>query len=746
MLRRFTGSFITLLLILFTTGETLAQKFPFPQQGTYAHGILPQGVSYRHIQTIYDIWLNAYYEEQGNQARIKFDTPSQTVSEGIGYGMLILVYMDNDQNNTKPKFDKLWNYYKNYPSKGSLMHWKINGFGGVQESGSATDGDIDVALALIMAAEQWEDNTYLNAAETIIRDIASYDVSNNLLDGGDSWDAVNPSYMSMVATELFKDIDPSHNWSTIQSSCYSHLKSTQHGTTGMWPNWTSGGVGNTGLYGFDAARTPWRLGWAYAWYGHADAKTCCDKIVGWFKSNTQNNPGKIGQIYNLDGSINSGAGGNNDNIPTFLAPLVVAGMVSSEHSQWLDDGYKRLRAFGSSDDKYYNECIELLTMLLLSGNMPDFTTAQPRTSAKLTVSVSPQEAGTVTISNPQSSYPLNTQLTLTAVSSDPQRYSFVGWSGDYEGSGATANIKIICDMTITATFKDNQAMDLVDDCEDGNAKTFLKTSWFTFNDSTSGGKSTVTPKTSSKTPFQMVEGGFESEYAAKITYSLDKGNFSGDPFVGVGFSMSTKNDPVDISEATGIRFYYKGNFGDTTCGLRIESESVTEAGANYNYFLAPNSSWEEVSLVWNDFQQPKWTKNPVPLDLTTIKKFQWQIQGPSGSSGELWLDEIHLLDYYIERPLAAALRRGYAGKANNLIECMRSSGQITVNFTTNASGNVNLSLYDLTGRLVRQLVSGRMSAGTHAVPIFSTLSNSGYVVRLSTENGSHTAPLIVTGE
>ena len=309
MLKKVIG--ISLALLTCSFNLLSAPKFPFPQQYRYTNGIMPSNVSHTHVQNVYDVWYNAYYEEDnsGSLARIKFDNPAQTVSEGIGYGMLILVFMDNEKNNTQPKFDKLWNYWKKYPASGSLMHWKISGFGGVAENGSATDGDIDAALALVLASKQWGDSKYLDGAKSIISSMRQADVSGNLLDGGSNWNDINPSYMSMAATQIFQEVDPGGNWGSIQSSCYSHLKSNQNGNTGMWPNWTSGGVGNCPrCYGFDAARTPWRLGWAYVWYGHADAKSCCSKIVDWFKSNTGDNPGKIGQIYNLDGSINTGAG------------------------------------------------------------------------------------------------------------------------------------------------------------------------------------------------------------------------------------------------------------------------------------------------------------------------------------------------------------------------------------------------------------------------------------------------------
>jgi len=107
-----------------------AAKFPFPQDQSYAYGIKPSSVNHNDVQAAYDVFLKGYYEESGDQARIKWDNPAQTVSEGIGYGMLIFVFMDNVKNNTQGKFDKLWKYYQSHLDGQGLMNWKINGFGG----------------------------------------------------------------------------------------------------------------------------------------------------------------------------------------------------------------------------------------------------------------------------------------------------------------------------------------------------------------------------------------------------------------------------------------------------------------------------------------------------------------------------------------------------------------------------------------------------------------------------------------
>ena len=746
MLKRISGVFLPILFCMATAFS--AAKFPFPQQATYANGILPKGISPVHIQTIYDIWYSGYYEENGNLARIKFDNPSQSVSEGIAYGMLIMVYMDNAKNNTQAKFDKLWNYWKQYSSGGSLMDWKINGFGGVAEGGSATDGDIDAALALVLASEQWQDDKYLSGAKSIMGGIKSVDVSGNLLDGGSNWDAINPSYMSKVATELFNQVDPSGGWSSIQSSCYSHLSSSQNGQTGMWPNWTSGSPGGyncPGCYGFDAARIPWRLGWAYVWYGHSQAKSCCSKIVDWFDQHTGGNPGTIGQIYNLDGSINGS--GSNDNIPTYLGPLVVAGMVDSKYQDWVDAGYTRLRSFGGNDDNYYNECLELLTMLLLSGNMPDLTTAQPKTTASLTVQVEPPEAGTVEISDKQSSYPIGTSVSVSVTSNDEEQYQFVGWSGDINDKNSDISLELSYDMNITAVFKDMKAWDMVDDCEGKNSKTFLGTYWFTFNDADAGGNSTVTPL-SADTSFYKTEGGYESEKAIRIEYSIGNATSNGDGFVGMGFSMASKDAPVDISAAKSIRFYYKGQFSQDAVALKVETESVSQAGAYHACFIPPSQDWTEISMSWDQFMQPSWTTEPKPLDLTTVTKFQWQIQGGSGMSGDFWIDEIHLVGFYIEPPgrLDMITPIGNQTSMKPVIAIAGQGNTLNARYSTTRDGMVNMVLYDLCGRKVRNLMAGYLDAGTHSVQLHcgeTALPNNSYILRLNTEDGAFSKKVFV---
>jgi endo-1,4-beta-D-glucanase Y len=728
-----------------------APKFPFPQQAKYANGILPAGIDYKEVQKVYDIWLANYYVENGDQARIKFDEPENTVSEGIGYGMLIMVYMDNDKNNTQGKFDKLWKYYQSH-STGGLMDWKISGFGGVVGSGSATDADLDAAVALLMADKQW--GGYASAANTLISAIASKDVGGDYFKGGSNWAAYNPSYLSTVATQLFASLGGG-NWSTVQSNCYKLLQNAQNSTTGLWPNWCSqsgtpgSGVGdNQELYGFDAARTPWRLGWAYVWYGHPQAKTLCTKEVSWFKTKTGDEPGKVGQMYNLDGTINTGAKGSEDNIPTFLGPLVVGGMVDATFQSWVDKGYTRLRAFGGTNDNYYNECIELLSKLLLTGNMPDLTKATPKSSATLKVDVDPPGAGTVTATPQKDSYALNDPVTISTTTSNSSRYEFLGWRGDYEGKETSASIKVSCDMVITAVYKDKQAADMIDDCEDGDNFTYLGSSWFTYSDVKDQGKSTITPAIldSVKATVMTAPGCNGSQYAMKVAYTLDKGSFKYQPYLGVGFALSPDGKSIDVSSSTGFRFTYKGTFGKTdTCALKLECEAVTEAGADFSYTLIPSTEWKEVQVVWTDFLQPKWAK-PVTLDKKKVPKIQWQIQGNSGSKGELWLDDIHLIGYNIPRTTSIKSSHQPMSIMHSRLSCIQTGNNLRVDFTIKNKSNIRLSLYDYNGRMVANLAKDFKASGNYSMQTNIRdlkLANNSYLVSLSTEEGTFSTPFVV---
>jgi endo-1,4-beta-D-glucanase Y len=443
-MRRLAG-LITLIVPISLYAVT---KFPFPHNANYSYGIKPSSINSDVVQASYEDFLNRFYTESGNLARIKFDDQNYTVSEGIGYGMLVMVYMDNAKNNTRDKFDKLWAYYNKFLNERGLMHWKIRGFDGVDQQNAATDAELDVAAALMMAYKQWGDEKYLNDAKNLINKIAAHEVNENgHLKPGDAWDSKkNPSYFSTGAMELFKQAS-SFDWDKVITNSYNLLKKVRNANTGLVPDWCSESGNPEGDYYYDATRTPWRMAWAYAWYGHSDAKDVASKIATWINGKTNGSAKNIVDGYTLDGGNKS-----QWNVAAFIGPFACAGMVDQTHQAWLDNAYNHLASFASkTDDSYYNQSLEILTLLLLSGNMPNFWATQQPQTFTLTVSTQPSAGGTVTKNPSASQY--NSGATVTIEAAPNNGYRFVNWSGDISGTETQKTITMTKNMNVVANFE-----------------------------------------------------------------------------------------------------------------------------------------------------------------------------------------------------------------------------------------------------------------------------------------------------
>ena len=152
-----------------------------PGRGTCA---LPPAASDAALQAAYARWKTDLVTSDGAGGFQRVKRPNSgnpfnsSNSEGIGYGMIAAVYLD-DQS----LFDKLWKYEQQWilDSHG-LMNWYINPTGtAASGTGAATDGDEDMAFALVMADKQWGgkgslETTYLDAAKKQIGAIWQHEV------------------------------------------------------------------------------------------------------------------------------------------------------------------------------------------------------------------------------------------------------------------------------------------------------------------------------------------------------------------------------------------------------------------------------------------------------------------------------------------------------------------------------------------------------------------------------------------
>jgi endo-1,4-beta-D-glucanase Y len=338
--------------------------FPFPQHRASSNCIYPPACSDNDMAMGWAAYKTALIVADGTDGSMRVARPensNDTVSEGISYGMLFAVYM-----NDKTTFDAIWKYEQKHTNTHGLMHWHINSSGTIAGMNSATDADEDMAFALVMADKQW--GGYSATANTMLTSVAANDFgTDGTIKGGDYYVAVNPSYIAPAFYRVFAayvtDATQKTRWMTILDKNYDILAMAQNATSGLVPDWSAGPAANTS-YGYDATRTPFRIALDVCWSGDARGKAFSQKIGAFFAG--------IGAANIVDGySVTGTKTGSNKN-STFIGPAGAAGMASNQ-PQLVADAYMRVSADAkASTTNYFDRSWALFTVMLMTGNFVNF--------------------------------------------------------------------------------------------------------------------------------------------------------------------------------------------------------------------------------------------------------------------------------------------------------------------------------------------------------------------------------------
>src|SRR5215471_11033444 len=127
-----------------TPGAGGGGSFPFPQHRLSSYCYYPPACNDADVSAAWDKWKSTFVVASGNTLRVQRpESGNDTVSEGIGYGMIAAVYM-----NDKATFDGLWGYAQQKLDGNGLMNWHYTSGGAIASGGSggATDGDEDIAF------------------------------------------------------------------------------------------------------------------------------------------------------------------------------------------------------------------------------------------------------------------------------------------------------------------------------------------------------------------------------------------------------------------------------------------------------------------------------------------------------------------------------------------------------------------------------------------------------------------------
>lgn len=410
-MKRMTAAAIALLLLNLTAVSGCAEE----QTAAQSTG----GISQETMQ-LYQSWKTRYvtqdtyvttepqyyvYYSEKHYAGDSVSVPV-TVSEALGYGMLIFAGMADYDTQAKEYFDGMYRYFKAHPSDigAHLMSWQqcdngsalIDGAtdgsmtGG--ECDSATDGDMDIAYALLAADAAWGsggDIDYLGEAKLVIGDIMRYDVNHEFwtltlgdwvsqCDSSESYyHATRSSDFIMQYLPVFAEVSGDANWLKVYDTTYQIIQEVTAGSgTGLLPDFIVRSSSGTfqpasanflesdadGMYSYNSCRTPWRIGMDYLLTGNETAKQFAQQITSFIMEKTGGDPEEIKAGYALDGTAIE----DYDDL-CFTAPFLIAAACTDQKT-WHDQLRQTIVDYG--DDVYYGDTIRLLCLMADDGGWP----------------------------------------------------------------------------------------------------------------------------------------------------------------------------------------------------------------------------------------------------------------------------------------------------------------------------------------------------------------------------------------
>ncbi|KMQ49973.1 chitosanase/beta-glucanase [Chitinispirillum alkaliphilum] len=346
------------------------------------------------------------------------DKRAMTVSEAHGYGMLAIVLgADLDTSyfhRGREDFDAFVRYFKAYPSPidNRLMCWRQMGVG-IQADGSgtltsvvndpqcsnATDGDMDIAYALLLAHDLWGSDGEINYKKEALRVIdgireSNIDPNSGIILLGD-WAKNNRDILGRTTRSsdfllghlrAFAEADHNNQrlWNKVLEETIKITKlmvSNWSNETGLVPDFIVRNRNGTyepaqgqvleaaedGDYNFNACRVPWRLAADYFASGDTVLFSELMKLNRWIENKTGGDVADIKPGYYVrSGETGTYIPGRDWSDLAFSAPFLASAAISSNQQDWLDSLWQ-YHSQPYSWGSYYGESIQLHSLFILAG-------------------------------------------------------------------------------------------------------------------------------------------------------------------------------------------------------------------------------------------------------------------------------------------------------------------------------------------------------------------------------------------
>jgi len=325
----------------------------------------------------------------------------ETISEAQAYALL-RAYLAKDEETFARVYRWTYNHLSRARTQGdSLLSWRWgrgpDGSWGVLDVNTASDADLDYALALVLAGRRgWRAPVgvpdYLEEARRVAGAILNKEVvtlpTGELLLTGGNWHEphppylVNPSYFSPGAYSLLAQVLPDPRWEGLRRYTYRLVESLgqrlgEQPGVGLVPDWCRldaqgrpAAPGRDTDFGWEAVRLPFRLALDFLWFKEERAaRLLAGQFLPFFKKAWQVQ-GKLAAVYTYDGQPRT----------TYESPVIYAGALAAALSAGEQDFARQMaqkilssyqekdgRAYFVSADNYYADNWAWLGLALYAG-------------------------------------------------------------------------------------------------------------------------------------------------------------------------------------------------------------------------------------------------------------------------------------------------------------------------------------------------------------------------------------------
>jgi endo-1,4-beta-D-glucanase Y len=396
----------------YKVAEPYTIHHPFPQAGiTRTYGLRPTVFTQRemnaHAQHAFEEWVEHWITDSNcppgavrphmgpGPGLLYYSEPYGTISEFVGWGMLLTVMMDNDRNRTKGLFNSLDAYRKAQLNEYGLMMSTINYHKPMDawNRDAATEADENMAMGLVLAHYQWGSDgavNYLAEAKQLITAISthlverpSYALKPAVTWGGSG--AVDPAYYDSIYYPLWFTLTGDATWTKLDEH-YRFLVAyfTHKYGTGLVPEWcqadgTASRAGGNGLradsyfYGWDAHQVSTKWAIHYAWYGRAKTAVfadAADLFAAWVKKQAHGDLTSLVNAYELNGTPI----GTYTHLSGMVGAMGLSGTVSPQNQDLVNDAYRYLLTMDVTQNYGWGTgTAKLRDLLVYSGNFVNFT-------------------------------------------------------------------------------------------------------------------------------------------------------------------------------------------------------------------------------------------------------------------------------------------------------------------------------------------------------------------------------------